>query len=486
MQDHSNTEELVSKLATLEQRLGATERRLQRHRLMLVGTVVAGFGLLLAAAGTERILDTVKTRRLELVNDAGKVVMLASAQPSGGQIDLWGSNGANLFRATTNDEGGDLVIWNTAGKSVFSAWASESGGTMAMGDRNGNTYMRTAALGEGGSFQMLDPQQNVVIDQRCTDSGAKVELGTRDGRTGLTLATSSIGGQLRLNQPMNAMSLNADPSSISLSDEDSTTFSVMTDQSGSMLTMSSAEGADRFTARTGADGARLRVDGGAEGMLSLGEGEDSLLTAMDARGNRRFDLHIDEQFTRMQLNDQMGQPSVVSTAHEDMSRLELFDGNSPMTVLTGRHPDSSSGALELFNSRGYPVLAAGSTSRGSGRLLVGSEVGMPMMICESDEDNGCSLNLYRDQYRHVAIASSRTGGLLNIQDAQGRTVLLLGSATDREGGAFVLRDARGATVMQAGVDNRGGGEVTVYDPDGTRKTVLSPPSGRTLEDTTSP
>ena len=70
--------------------------------------------------------DSIQVKRLEIVNDAGEVMLAASSGQSGGQLDVWNNRKNNIARLGANAFGGDLAIWNLSGNSVAGAWAAAS------------------------------------------------------------------------------------------------------------------------------------------------------------------------------------------------------------------------------------------------------------------------------------------------------------------------------------------------------------------------
>ena len=107
--DHgTETETLARRIDQLRQELDLERRR--RGRLERFGAIacllVIGAGGI-AATAFQPVADVVRTRRLEIVDESNRIVMLASAAKHGGRIDLWDDAGINSARLGGNGTGGD-------------------------------------------------------------------------------------------------------------------------------------------------------------------------------------------------------------------------------------------------------------------------------------------------------------------------------------------------------------------------------------------
>ena len=81
---------ITARLARIEHELAAARRDAMRWR---TGTIILGAvalaGGLVAATQVARVEDVIRVRRLEVVGEGDKVVMLAQAGDTGGQLDVW-------------------------------------------------------------------------------------------------------------------------------------------------------------------------------------------------------------------------------------------------------------------------------------------------------------------------------------------------------------------------------------------------------------
>jgi hypothetical protein len=114
----------------LYERLAILERRLRQYRrlscglglLMLVGVSVAAQTL----PATSAVL---RTTRLEVVDDAGRVVFAAEAQKGGGVMRILSQAGKPAVVAAATEAGGRLEVLNREGKELFSV-GTQSGAAL--------------------------------------------------------------------------------------------------------------------------------------------------------------------------------------------------------------------------------------------------------------------------------------------------------------------------------------------------------------------
>src|SRR5436190_17580789 len=86
------------RLGMLECELAANRRSAARYRNLSAALAfsLAGVGCLAASTIRDSMADVLQARRLEIVNADGKVVLAASATDTGGQLDVWTTNGRNV------------------------------------------------------------------------------------------------------------------------------------------------------------------------------------------------------------------------------------------------------------------------------------------------------------------------------------------------------------------------------------------------------
>ena len=94
---------------------------------------------------------------------------------------------------------------------------------------------------------------------------------------------------------------------------------------------------------------------------------------------------------------------------------------------------------------------------------------------EARDDGPATFSIYGPSGRTVAIAATANGGLLNLLDLGGNVAVAAGAAEDGPGGVVAVRNEKNTQVVRVGVNDRGEGEIEVYDAPGTRKRKVSAP-----------
>ncbi len=120
----NTTETITRRLDRLEAELRRSQRRAGRYRDLCIALAAAGVVAALLAAARQDVADLLRIKRLEVVDNEGRLVLAASAGANGGQLDLWSPAGTNVLRASANEHGGDLAIWNNGGTNDFAVLAT--------------------------------------------------------------------------------------------------------------------------------------------------------------------------------------------------------------------------------------------------------------------------------------------------------------------------------------------------------------------------
>jgi len=113
----------------IEQRLNRLERQNKRLKKGMIGMVVAGFSLLvMAQASPPKIHDLIRAKKIEVVSDNGRKVILLESWKLGGWIQTYNKKGKPLFTVAATDNGNGLIsIYNSKGKPSVSI-ATAGGG----------------------------------------------------------------------------------------------------------------------------------------------------------------------------------------------------------------------------------------------------------------------------------------------------------------------------------------------------------------------
>ena len=153
---HEISDGLLRRIEALETPLAKTRKRRTLERavlgtslLVLAGGIFAGF----TAANTTN--EVLRAKRLEIVDDANRVVLLATVSDTGGRLDFWDAEGRNCVRVGANTTGGDLALWNTNGDQVFAAFASGRTGKLEVNGPSGAPSTILTSDANGGVLKIM-------------------------------------------------------------------------------------------------------------------------------------------------------------------------------------------------------------------------------------------------------------------------------------------------------------------------------------------
>ncbi|MEE2907070.1 MAG: hypothetical protein VX527_04475 [Planctomycetota bacterium] len=397
------TQALEDRLQKLESRLIDTRRSLRHTRRWLTMAGLAGFGLLIAAAADLATIDVIRTKRLEIVDNAGHVVLAAASDRTGGRVDLWTPEGCNVMRLTSNEHGGDLALWNCNGRSVAGLFATEQGGEATIWDNQGEVSVRVREGKTGGLVDLMESGTS-----RCmlyaTETGGQLDLIDLKGTP--TLMAYSDLDTAHIAMDRLHMTGTATKSSLIMTSENDTPTVSIKNGPGAELHLAGSTGHVTLEVPAGDVMPTIAIqnaDGKTVAEMALrehGSGSLAALTAAgqqvaslraDKSGNGRIDLS-DESGTimaSMQTRAQRGATLALMApngnnvcamaASETGGVLNLSNGQGSPILVGGIPTGRRDGALSLYNQRGIPVVTAGSTVGGFGQLILNDDNGHRVM-----------------------------------------------------------------------------------------------------------
>ena len=435
----SSSDLLAKRILELEGRFTAelvrTRAESRRWKLAAIASMgVLGAGLLGFTSAEQEVLPLVQTRRLEVVDSQNRVVFLATAAPDGGRIDLWNQTGQNVLRASATPAGGDFAIWDSNGDLAVGALAARTGGRVEVrtAGRSGATI---AATQEGGAIALTNNRGMPVYGANASGTGGILRLADAENRDALTFGASEDGGS---------------------------------------IAVASSKGGIVGRLRAGTDGAELDLASpdGARRIAARANATECFILAGDPKGAAKISADVDG-----------GSVAVVNVQGQSLVELE---GNKAGGTLLCRTPtgdplllagasaeDSTGGMLQVFNGAKVPIFAVAANAEGAGRFAIASGEGNAVIVAEGGKDDGASLLLARNGKRAVTLVSAPTGGLISISNASGAPVVAAGVAADAPGGALVLRSALGKDLARIGTNEKGSGDIVVFNEDGTEKKSFS-------------
>lgn len=378
------TPDVDARLARLEAELALARGDARRARrascalLCLAGAAAAGG--LMAASQVARVEDVLRVRRLEVVGEGDKVVLLAQASETGGQLDLWSKGGTNTVRLACAADGGDVAVWNNGGKPVGGLFASALGGRLELGGADGTTLATISRGEEGGSLHLMGAGGGTSsLRAEAGAAGAVLSMRRADGAVGMLAGISQGASVLSMSNQSGKEILFAGGAS---------------DQSGT-LRIADASG-NECASIVSSMGGHFNVKDGAGAMAaslsSAGAGKGGALQLMNGAGASAIRMDAkDEGGGRLMVGTSTGAPAFLAEANggagtlaaylqerrvaaigagKSGGLLNLLDGSGQAIVVAGAAEDGDGGAVSVRNARGVQIGRLGVDAAGAGELAV--------------------------------------------------------------------------------------------------------------------
>lgn len=464
-----------SRLASLETAL--TEERRRRRRLERVtGLAVlaaVAFGTL-AAARPGSIVDVVQTRRLEVLDDGDRVVLVATAARHGGRIDLWDDAQVNVARLGANGIGGDLSLFDRRGRRSLSAFSDTDAGRIEVGGPDGGPAVLLTADDRGGRVAAIDSDGRALARLEGRDDHGVVAVGVA-GRDVVELAAGDAGGRVLVRPEVGEGGIDLrGAGTLDLSVGPRRILGLSADADGGRVELCDPDG-------------RPRID-----LTASGSG--GLLEARDRRGNALVALGVGASGSGMRVRNAEGIAAAavgvdadgrgaIEIAAADGTRVAglgvgTTGGRLTLAGLDGRSfleagGDGDGGRLEIRDAEERTVATMAGAGNG-GRIAVGLEPARVGITLDVAGTGTPTISVIGPGGRTVAIAATPTGGLVNLFAADGVLSVAAGAATDGPGGVVSIRNERGTEVIRAGTTSDDRGLIAVSDATGGRTRRLSP------------
>ncbi len=385
---------LSARLDRIESDLAAARRSARRWRMgtITLGALLAG-GTLVAAVQVSPVVDVIRTKRLEIVGEGDKVVLLAHAAETGGQLDVWAKGGANTVRLASNDEGGDIAVWSAQGKPVGGLFATALGGRIEIGDADGKP-LATVTRGEEGGAMILSGAGESASSMRAEAgaAGAVISMRRADGEVGLIAGVAQGASVLSMKNTDGKEILYAGGA---------------TDQTG-MIRIADAAGNESASLVAG-DGGRLLLKDGAGAIVaslaSAGAGKGGVFELMNATGVAAVSMDTKEDGGgRFMVGTHTGSPAFVAEATgmagtlaaymndrrvaaigagQTGGLINLLDGNGQPLLVAGAAADGDGGAISVRNGRGVQIARMGVDAASAGEVAVYNSTASMKKIIEA-------------------------------------------------------------------------------------------------------
>lgn len=356
-----------ARLTRIEADLEAARRDARRWRRGTFVTLgLLGTALLAAAMQDSPIVEVIRTRRIEVVGADDKVMLLAHAGETGGQLDVWSKTGSNTVRLGSTADGGDLALWNAAGKPVAGLFATGIGGRIEIGDADG-TPLATFARGADGGAMVLHGagQQASSLRAEAGNAGAVISMTRPDGEVGMLTGVAQGAAVLSMRNAAGKEVLYAGAAA---------------DQSGFMR-LADAEGDETVSLVSTTGGSLMLKDGAGAMSASLttrGAGKGAAFEILNGTGAPALALDSGEDGAgRLMVGTATGVPAFMAEAKGQAGTLSLYSQERRVAAIgAGR----SGGLLNLLDLAGRPIVVAGAASDGDGgavsvRNSTGAQIG---------------------------------------------------------------------------------------------------------------
>ncbi|MBX3355337.1 MAG: hypothetical protein KF724_06535 [Phycisphaeraceae bacterium] len=375
------------RLDRLEASLRLSERRAARWRAAALGVIGAGTVAALGAMTMPSafIMDVVRTTRLEIIGAEGKPVLVATAAPSGGQIDLWSRSGANTMRLGASDFGGDLVLWNEKGEQAVSAYATADGGRFESFWADGKPgFLAGVSREHGAAVSIVNAAGREVLYAGSNKvSAGLLRVADRDGAPSAAIVAAPGGGVFEAfasGGPPVALIGAGDRGQAGMIQ-----ISVADSQRSSVSQLQAPPSVGGSAAPTGAAPAQspsapvsrpifevdARVDGSGRAMIGAG-------------GDATIILEAGPQHTGLLSFFSAGTRVAALGSGSAGGQVNLFSLDGRPALVMGAAADGQGGAITVRGGDGNSVVRASVDPRGDGEVAIYSANGQRKRVLTSE------------------------------------------------------------------------------------------------------
>jgi len=258
---HAALERRIAELEAARRTDAARNQRRQRAGWALVLGLAA-----LGAAGQKGTL-VVKTRRLEIIDEAGRVVLAASSESGTGALQLFNGAGQTVAALRGGGPDGGLHLYDPTGQPLASLATTPNGGLVRLDRTGGAPAGRFGATPMGGAFALSDAEGRPAVELQATQTGGSASLSSA-GEPRLALSGDDTGSRADLHGPTGraALRLNANEESARLTlfgrNDDGAwpSFDVLAHEAGSEWMLGSPDRDATLRARTQVGGGAFTIE----------------------------------------------------------------------------------------------------------------------------------------------------------------------------------------------------------------------------------
>jgi len=225
-------------------------------------------------------------------------------------------------------------------------------------------------------------------------------------------------------------------------------------------------------------GALLGTLAGLGGMAATAE-----RSVADVIHARRFEVLDDDGKLLMALSAGTfgGQVDIWNRGEQNLIRLggsaqggDVALWNKSGVNVFGAYATRDGGMASIWNNDGRQVFSAASKSDGGGQIDLGNKSGQTVATLNTIPEVGAALAIRNDIGKKMLIVGAHEhGGAINLWNVRDVPIFVAGFGEDLQSGQVTLRNSMGVEVFKAGVNDDGGGLITLLNDEGRKPRTMS-------------
>lgn len=147
--------------------------------------------------GADSTRRLVRAERIEIVDEAGTVLLALNGNDSGGAVSIRDRLGRTAMLADVRDGGGSMLLRHAErDQPAVHARATDAGGDLSLFNSSGRSVVRASVADDAGRFALAAPSGQTAVNLDVTDERCgRVRTTRRDGSTAVSIAhDAALGG----------------------------------------------------------------------------------------------------------------------------------------------------------------------------------------------------------------------------------------------------------------------------------------------------
>lgn len=329
-----------------------------------------------------------------------------------------------------------LEIVDADGKVTALLSSSESGGQLDIWAKGGANVIRMAAAESGGDLNMWNSAGKPVAGFYASSGGGRLEVSRGDGELAAYLEATPDGSDLAMSRAG--------------SEQAAARFRVNKDRSDALLARAEEQAVLLFGVTP--KGAALSILGEKDReVVYLGgdEARAGMLRLGDAKGTTMVEAGVGDQGGELMAKGATGQGGVMM-------------GNG-----------EKGGFVRTDNADGKTVASLAVRDNAGGQCSISTASGQVAVLMDQGKEENGTLQIFSGSNRLVGLGGTPTGGVMNLFNLKGRSIVRAGAAKDGTAGSVTLHNTDGKEVVV--IASEPTPEVAVFSPDMQKKRVIMAP-----------